>query len=69
MNSLSTNLGQNGLKPYKGYVGSMQANMEGRFFYGHIDGNEDLYYEGDTKEMLQIEFQKLVDEYLKLIND
>lgn len=69
MNPLDTNLGQCGLKPYKGYVGSMHANMEGRFFYGYIDGNESLYYEGETKEMLQAAFKNLVDEVLKSVND
>lgn len=68
-NMLSSSLNQSVLTPYKNYTGSVHANMEGRFYYGSVDGNEDLYYEAENKEQLQLEFQSVIDMYVASLND
>lgn len=50
---------------YKGYVGSIEPDIEERMLFGRVLGIPDmLMYEGETVEALEKDFQETVDEYL-----
>ena len=52
---------------YKGYVGSIDYDEEGNYFYGHVLGlhRDGISYEGTTAEELKKDFQDGIDDYLE----
>ena len=52
---------------YKGYVGSIEYDEEGNYFYGHVLGlhRDGISYEGTTAEELKKDFQDGIDDYLE----
>lgn len=56
------------LKPYKGYIGTVVAEVEKGYYWGTIlDVSVPLEYEADALVDLQDEFEAAVDEYLRLV--
>lgn len=55
------------LKSYKGYIGSVVAEVELGYYWGKIlDTEPPLEYEADTLEDLQEAFESGVEDYLRL---
>lgn len=56
------------LKPHKGYIGSVIAEVELGYYWGVIlDVAVPIEYESDSLEDLQDEFESAVEEYLRLV--
>ena len=52
---------------YKGYVGSIDYDEEGNYFFGHVLGlhRDGISYEGTTADELKKDFQEGIDDYLE----
>lgn len=51
---------------YKGYIGSIEYSREDKLFFGKIELIDDLVtFEADSASELEINFAKVVDEYLQ----
>ena len=51
---------------YKGYVGSIEYYLEGKYFFGKVLFIDDLVlYEGTSIEELEKSFHEMVDDYLQ----
>lgn len=56
------------LTPYKGYIGSVIAEVELGYYRGTVlDVQVPVEYEADSLDELQDEFEGAVDEYLRLV--
>lgn len=56
------------LKPHKGYIGTVVAEVELGYYWGVIQDTQiPIEYEADTLAELQEEFEGAVDEYLRLV--
>ncbi len=54
------------MKPYKGYVGSIEYSVEDKCFHGSLVGIQDVVtFESDMIEGLQQAFEASVDDYLE----
>ena len=57
------------LKPHKGYIGSVIAEVELGYYWGTVlDVQVPVEYEADSLDNLQEEFESAVDEYLRIVN-
>lgn len=52
---------------YKGYVGSIDYDEEGNYFFGHVLGlrRDGISYEGTSADSLKKDFEESVDYYLE----
>lgn len=56
------------LTPYKGYIGSVIAEVELGYYRGTVlDVQVPVEYEADSLDELQDEFESAVDEYLRIV--
>ena len=56
------------LKPHKGYIGSVIAEVELGYYWGTVlDTQVPIEYEADNLNDLQDEFESAVDEYLRIV--
>lgn len=56
------------LKPHKGYIGSVNAEVELGYYWGTVmDVSISVEYQADTLEDLQYEFENAVEDYLRLV--
>ena len=56
------------LKPHKGYIGSVIAEVELGYYWGAVlDTQVPIEYEADNLNDLQDEFESAVDEYLRVV--
>ena len=56
------------LKPHKGYIGSVIAEVELGYYWGTVlDTQVPIEYEADNLNDLQDEFESAVDEYLRVV--
>ena len=55
---------------YKGYVGSIEADIEANTLYGTVYGiNDVIHYEGTTPQELEQAFHDSVDDYLEMCKE
>lgn len=52
---------------YKGYIGTIEVNVDENIMYGKIHGITDLVtFESESVPGIKEEFQKAVDDYLRM---
>ncbi|MEX1256402.1 MAG: type II toxin-antitoxin system HicB family antitoxin [Gemmatimonadota bacterium] len=52
---------------YKGYTGVFEFDPELRLFAGHVvDLRDEIYFEGESVEELEVSMQRAVDHYLEV---
>ncbi|GLQ37473.1 antitoxin HicB [Rhizobium albus] len=57
------------MKPYKGYVGTIEFDEEGLVFHGRLVGIRDIVtFEAETAQGLVQAFRDSVDDYLEFCN-
>lgn len=60
-------MNSNRLKPYKGYIGTINIDVDAGILYGEIlDIPTNICYDATTLDDLQQEFEFSVEEYLKM---
>lgn len=50
---------------HRGYKGTINMNVEDGFIYGHVLGNEEITYDGQTLTELTECFKKTVDRHIE----